>query len=116
MQEMQETQVQSLGWEDLLEKKMTTNSSILAWKISWREEPGRLQSMEGHKESGITERKHTHTRTHTHARAHTHTHTHTLTKFSIVFKIMPGILQSIEEIYKSFESMKWTNVLNISNN
>ena len=106
MQEMQETQVQSLGWEDLLEKKMTTNSSILAWKISWREEPGRLQSMEGHKESGITERKHT----------HTHAHTHTLTKFSIVFKIMPGILQSIEEIYKSFESMKWTNVLNISNN
>ena len=42
---MQETQVQSLGWEDLLEKEMATHSSILAWKIPWTEEPGRLQSM-----------------------------------------------------------------------
>ena len=44
MQELQETQVQSLGKEDLLEKAMTTHSSNLAWKISWTEEPGRLQS------------------------------------------------------------------------
>ena len=43
---MQETQVQSLGQEDLLEKKMATRSSILAWKILWTEEPGGLQSME----------------------------------------------------------------------
>ena len=42
---MQETWVQSLGWEDLLEKEMATRSSILAWKIPWMEEPGRLQSM-----------------------------------------------------------------------
>ena len=42
---MQETQVQSLGQEDLLEKEMATHSSILAWKIPWREEPDRLQSM-----------------------------------------------------------------------
>ena len=42
---MQETQVQSLGWGDLLEKEMATHSSILAWKIPWKEEPGRLQSM-----------------------------------------------------------------------
>ena len=42
---MQETQVQSLGWEDPLEKEMGTHSSILAWKIPWTEEPGRLQSM-----------------------------------------------------------------------
>ena len=42
---VQETQVQSLGWEDPLEKDMTTHSSILAWKISWTEESGRLQSM-----------------------------------------------------------------------
>ena len=42
---MQETQVQFLGWEDPLEKEMATHSSILAWKISWMEEPGRLQSM-----------------------------------------------------------------------
>ena len=41
---MQETQVQSLGWEDLLEKEMATHSSILAWKIPWMKEPGRLQS------------------------------------------------------------------------
>ena len=45
MQEMQETWVQSLGQEDLLEKKMATYSSILAWKIPWTEEPGGLQSM-----------------------------------------------------------------------
>ena len=42
---MWETQVQSLGWEDPLEKEMATHSSILAWKIPWVEEPGRLQSM-----------------------------------------------------------------------
>ena len=43
---MWETWVQSLGQEDLLEKEMATHSSILAWKIPWMEEPGRLQSME----------------------------------------------------------------------
>ena len=42
---MQETCVQSLGQEDLLEKEMGTHSSILAWKIPSTEEPGRLQSM-----------------------------------------------------------------------
>ena len=41
---MQETPVQSLDREDLLEKEMTTHASILAWKIQWMEEPGRLQS------------------------------------------------------------------------
>ena len=44
MQEMQETQVQSLGREDSLEEEMATHSSILAWKIQWTEEPGGLQS------------------------------------------------------------------------
>ena len=39
---MQETWVQSLGWEDLLEKEMATHSSILAWKVPWMEEPGRI--------------------------------------------------------------------------
>ena len=39
-----ETWVQSLGWEDPLEKEMATHSSTLAWKIPWTEEPGRLQS------------------------------------------------------------------------
>ena len=42
---MWETWVQSLGWEDLLEKEMATHSSILVWEISWTEESGRLQSM-----------------------------------------------------------------------
>ena len=43
---MQVTQVQSLGRKDLLEEKMAAHSSILAWRIPWTEEPGRLQSME----------------------------------------------------------------------
>ena len=42
---MQETQVQSLSWEDPLEKGMATCSTILAWRILWTEEPGGLQSM-----------------------------------------------------------------------
>ena len=42
---MWETWVRSLGREDLLEQEMATHSSILAWKIPWMEEPGRLQSM-----------------------------------------------------------------------
>ena len=42
---MRETWVQSLGWEDPLEKEMATHSSTLAWRIPWREEPCRLQSM-----------------------------------------------------------------------
>ena len=43
---MQEIWVQSLGWEDLLEKGLAIHSSILAWKIPWTKEPGELQSME----------------------------------------------------------------------
>ena len=56
MQEPQETQVQSLGWEDPLEEGMATHSSVFAWRIHgqrslvgyspWTEEPGRLQSMD----------------------------------------------------------------------
>ena len=42
---MQETWVRFLGWEDYLEKRTATHSSILAWRIPWTEEPGRLQSM-----------------------------------------------------------------------
>ena len=43
---MQETWVQSLGWEDPLEEGLATHSRILAWRIPWTDEPGRLQSME----------------------------------------------------------------------
>ena len=46
MQETQESQVRSLGQEDPLEKEMASHSSVLAWKIPWTEESGRLQSME----------------------------------------------------------------------
>ena len=51
---MQETQVQSLGWKDSLEKGMATHSNILAWRISQTEAPGGLQSMGG-KELDMTE-------------------------------------------------------------
>ena len=50
---MQETQVRFLGWEDPLEKGMATHSSILAWRIPWTEEPGRLMTC--HKELDINE-------------------------------------------------------------
>ena len=46
---MQETRVQFLGWEDSLEKGIATHYSILAWRISWTEEPGMLLSMESAK-------------------------------------------------------------------
>ena len=49
------TQVQSLGWEDALEKEMTTHSSILAWKIPWTEEPGGLQTVHRIAELDTTE-------------------------------------------------------------
>ena len=45
MQEMQETRVQSLGWKDPMEEGMATHSSVLAWRIPWTEEPGRLLSL-----------------------------------------------------------------------
>ena len=45
MQEMKDMWVQSLGWEDPLEKGMATHSRILAWKIPWTEKPDGLQSM-----------------------------------------------------------------------
>ena len=69
-QPMQEMRVWSLGWEDLLEKEMTTHFSILAWKIPWTEEPGRLwspwtirapvgyKSSWDHKELDMTETEH----------------------------------------------------------
>ena len=49
VQKSHETQVPSLGWEDPLEKEMATHSSILAWRIPWTEELGRLQSIRSEK-------------------------------------------------------------------
>ena len=54
MHEMQETRVWSLGQEDPLEEKMATHSSILTWRISWTEEPGRLEPL-GLQKVGVTE-------------------------------------------------------------
>ena len=47
----------SLGWEDPLEKEMATHSSVLAWKIPWTEEPGRLSVMTEHKHKSMEQRK-----------------------------------------------------------
>ena len=66
----QETWVWFLGWEDPLEKEMATHSSILSWKISWRETSGRLQSM------GSQRVRHDWVHAHIHTHTHTHTHTH----------------------------------------
>ena len=55
---MRESQVQSLGQEDPLEKEMATHSSTLAWRIPWREKPGRLQSMGLQRVSDTTELLH----------------------------------------------------------
>ena len=69
MQEMLETWVQSLGWEDTLEKEMATHSSVLAWEIPWTEETG------GPKVHGVSESQ---TQLSTHTHTHTRTHTHTI--------------------------------------
>ena len=53
---MQKTWVQSLGWEDSLQKEMDTHSNILVWRIPWTEEPGGLFSSWGRKQSDMTER------------------------------------------------------------
>ena len=54
MQKAQETQVQSLGGEEPLEKEMAIHTSVLVWKISWTEEPGGLHSTGSQKESDMT--------------------------------------------------------------
>ena len=69
VQKTQETQVWSLGWEDPLEEEMATHSGILAWKISWTEDPGGLQPT-GSQRVRQDWAAHTHT--------HTHTHTHVI--------------------------------------
>jgi len=54
MQQLQETRVRSLDWEDPLEEEMATHSSILAWKIPWTEDPGGGYSPWGHRELDMT--------------------------------------------------------------
>ena len=60
MQEMQETRIQSLGWEDSLQKEMATHSSILAWRLPCTEDTGGLQSMGPQKVKHMTKRLSTH--------------------------------------------------------
>ena len=79
---MQETQVQSLGWEDPLKKEMATHSSILAWRIPWTEEAGGY-SPRGCKESDTTELEATNTH------IHTHTHTELTTQLNIYAFVAP---------------------------
>ena len=59
MQEMPETQVQSLGWEDPLEKEVAAHSIILAWEIPWAEGPGGYSPWD-HRKSDMTEHAHEH--------------------------------------------------------
>ena len=66
MWDTQEIQVQSLDHEDSLEEEIATPSSILAWKIPWIEESGRLQSMGWQRVGHDLATEHSHTRTHTH--------------------------------------------------
>ena len=61
MQEMQETQVRSLDWEDPLEKEMATHSTILAWEIPWTEMPGMLYIPWGQRASDVIENTYKHT-------------------------------------------------------
>ena len=68
MPAVHETWVLSQGWEDPLEKEMATHSSVLAWKIPWKEEPGGY-SLWGHKESDTTEQLHIHLLQHSNKRA-----------------------------------------------
>ena len=60
MQEMQEIRLQFLGWEDPLEEGTATRSSILAWKVSWTEEPGELQSVDSNESDTTEAAEHTH--------------------------------------------------------
>ena len=91
MQELQETWVPSLGWEDPLEEGMATHSSILAWRIPWREEPGRLQSIGSqtvtHDSSNLASR-HASIYSTMYKHTHTHTHTHTITTHCIVYLVL----------------------------
>ena len=72
---MQEMWVRPLGQEDSLEKGMAAQSSALAWRIPWTEEPGRLQTVGLQSQTRLSDYTHTHTymstHTHTHARGHT---------------------------------------------
>ena len=84
MQEKQETQVQSLGQEDLLEKEMATYCSVLAWKIPWTEKPGRLTV------HGVTKSQ---------TRLSTRTHTLLLSFNSLKLAVYTNAITSVSTFY-----------------
>ena len=86
---VQETWVWSLGWQDPLEKGMATHSSILAWRIPWTEEPGKLQSV------GSQRVRHDWV-THTHT--HTHTEWHVCERVSLIMIIIIFLVVEIKKI------------------
>ena len=105
LRKMRETQVQSLGWEDLLKKEMATHSSILAWKIPWTEEPGRLQSKG--LQTDTTERLHFdfHCVNHLPAKALVSALKKVLDGISHMIKSQINILSSFKSIsYSSYEA------------
>ena len=107
MQEAQETWVQSLGQEDLLEKEKPTHFSILAWEIPWTEEPSGLRPW-GCKKSDTTEQPNTHT--------HTHTYTQDYFKscinvqFSSVAQSCPTLCDPMNPETQSIESVMPSDV------
>ena len=90
---MWETQVQSLSWEDPLEKGMAIHSSILAWRIPWTEEPDKLQFMGSER-----------VRQDWAANTHTHTHTHTWISCFIYLSFLFLIykMQSLDQLSSKF--------------
>ena len=90
MQETRERCVGSLGWEDPLEKQMTTRPSVLAREIPWPEESGGLQSL------GLQRIGHDSVCMCAHAHTHTHTHTHTQT-----FNIYQALISRLYSFYNN---------------
>ena len=94
---MQETRVQSLGWEDPQEEDMAPHSRILAWRIPRTEEPGWLQSMRLHRVRQDCSN-------YPGAAAYTHTHTHTHTHFCIWIQIKIHITSLVSAYLSNFFS------------
>ena len=95
---MQETWVQSLGQENSLEEGMATHSSILAWRIPWTEEPGRLWSIGSQRVGQLK-----------HLSTHTHTHTHTHTQSNNLLHFMSTLINSMVLLFLSLVSISKQN-------
>ena len=113
---MQETQVWSLGWKDLLEEEMATHSSIFAWRIPWTEEPGRLQCM-GSQRVGhdCSDWARTHTHTYIHVRTcleqlHRHIPSFPGLTWQLLFSTFTGVRKVT--LWKVNNCENWTAQLN----